>query len=368
MTDIVKHLHPSAFAMVMGTGIVSIAFNGLGYEGIAQGLFAVNLVAYLLLLLTFGLRVLFFRNAFLADFRHPERGWGFLTFVVGTNTLGSQLFLFQDSLLVIEGGIDPILTAKGLWGLGLVSWAVFLYLICARLVTHNHGPIENTVNGATLLVVVSTQSVAVLGSQLAGAFGTFSDVMMLVALTHFAAGWVLYLIVITLVTYRLLLRPLEPKDWTGPYWICMGAAAITTLAGANMLLHLDVGDLYEAILVVTYLAWATGVWWIPIQLYLDVWKFTRLNLSGRRPLWISLFPWLRLAFGRGPHYHYESPSWGRVFPMGMFTACTIALTQVGNFKILFVIPSVWSWLALLIWGLTFLGMLRSVGQAITSQP
>jgi tellurite resistance protein TehA-like permease len=364
VTDAVKQLPPSAFAMVMGAGIVSIAFDGLGYGGIAQGLFAVNLATYVLLVPLFGARVVLHRDAFLADVRAPDRGWSFLTFVVGTNTLGSQLFLFRDLGLGVEIVGAPLLVAKGLWIVGAASWIAFMYLICARLIAHNHGPIESVVNGATLLVVVSTQSVAVLGSQLAETFGALSDVMMLVALTHFAAGWVLYLIVITLVTYRLLLRPLEPEDWTGPYWICMGAAAITTLAGATMLLYLEVGDLYEAILVITYLAWAVGVWWIPIQLYLDIWKFTRQGLAGQRSAWISLFPWLRLAFGRGAHHHYETRSWGRVFPMGMFTACTIALTQASDFDMLSAIPSVWGWFTLVVWGLTFIGTLRSIGQTV----
>lgn len=76
--------------------------------------------------------------------------------------------------------------------------------------------------------------------------------------THFVAGWILYLNFITLVTHPLIFQVLEPTDWEGPYWICMGAAAITTLTGWNMLINLNMGAIYEATLVVTYLAWAIG--------------------------------------------------------------------------------------------------------------
>lgn len=348
----------------MGTGIVSIAFAELGYGAIANGLYALNIAIYLVLVPMLGARVVYYRDAFLEDLRHPERGWGFLTFVVGTHTLGSQVVLFRDAALTTALLPDPLLAAKGLWVLGLVSWIGFIYAICVYLVASNHGPVERVISGATLLTVVSTQSVAVLGSQIAHTFGGLADVITLISLTHFAAGWVLYLVVITLVTYRLLLRPLAPEDWTGPYWICMGAAAITTLAGSNILLHLNMGDLYAAILVITYLAWAAGAWWIPIQLLLDIWKFTRFNLSGERPAWITAFPWLRLAIGRGRHHVYEPPSWARVFPMGMFTACTIALMQVSDFEVLGVIPALWGWFTLVIWALTFVGTLRSVRQTL----
>jgi len=366
MNDVVERLSPSSFAMVMATGIVSIAFDGLGYGLIARILFLINVATYLILVSLFGTRLLVFSEAVLKDLTHPQRCWGFLTFVVGTNTIGSQLFLFRESSVAALFG-DSVLVAQGLWILALISWVVFIYLIFGHLLSRFDGSIEQVVSGSTLLTVVSTQSVAVLGSQLAEAFGPFSNVMMLFSLTHFAAGWVLYLIVITLVTYRLLVRPLTPADWSGPYWICMGAVAITTLAGSNMLLYLDMGDLYEPTLVVTYLAWAIGAWWIPIQIYLDIWKFTRLNISGAAPRWVRWFPWLRLGFGGEKYNVYEPSSWGRVFPMGMFTACTIALTEASDFDILFLIPSVWGWFALLVWGLTFVGTLRAVVATLESQ-
>lgn len=42
----VKHLPPAYFALVMATGIVSIAARDFQFPFLAMGLFAVNLVAY----------------------------------------------------------------------------------------------------------------------------------------------------------------------------------------------------------------------------------------------------------------------------------------------------------------------------------
>jgi len=353
MKAVVKELHPAYFAMVMSTGIVSIAFDGLGIDPIARTLFVLNVGAYAVLCVLFFARATAFFDAFITDLKHPRRCWGFFTFVVGTNTLGSQFYMFSDLLVV----------AQGLWLVGLGSWVIFMYAIYFYLISQYGGPLNDLVTGATLLTVVATQSVTVLGSQLSESFGSLSNFIYLVSLTHFAAGWVLYLIFIILVTQVLLTKQFEPLDWEGPYWIAMGAAAITTLAGSNMLLFLDMGNLYEATLVITYLAWAAGAWWIPILLYMDVWKFTRLDLTDR-PRWVTLFPWARLGFGRGGRHFYEPPSWGRVFPMGMFTACTVALTEASGFEVLYLIPSGWGWFALVVWALTLLGMVRVVGRTL----
>lgn len=350
----IKNLHPAYFAMVMSTGIVSIAFDGLGFEPIGYALFVLNVATYAVLLPMFVARMVLFTDTFINDLITPRRSWGYFTFVVGTNTLGSQFVIFHDHLLI------PQL----LWILGLGSWVGFMYAIYVNLIAYHHDSIERTIDGAALLTVVSTQSVTVLGSLIANSFGAYAGFVYIISLTHFAAGWVLYLIVVILVTYRLLFRPLSPEDWTGPYWICMGAVAITTLAGSNMLLHLNMGDLAAATLVITYLAWAIGAWWIPIQLYLDVWKFYRLNISGDRPLWITLFPWFRLGFGDEQYHFYEPPSWGRVFPMGMFTAATIALSTASGFNTLYNIPALWGWFALVVWSLTFVGTLRALKRSI----
>jgi tellurite resistance protein TehA-like permease len=131
-----------------------------------------------------------------------------------------------------------------------------------------------------------------------------------------------------------------------------------------MLIYLEMGDLFEPTLVITYLAWAAGAWWIPILLLMDVWAFYRLDVEEPRPLWITVVPWARLGFGRGGNHVYEPTDWGRVFPVGMFTAATIALTEASGFDVLSQIPSSWGWFALGVWAVTMLGTLRAVRRGL----
>lgn len=103
---------------------------------------------------------------------------------------------------------------------------------------------------------------------------------------------------------------------------------------------------------------------LPILLVLDVWKFTSLEVKGTTPAWVLAFPWARLGFGRRLHF-YEPASWGCVFPMGMYTACTINLAGVETFRLLGFIPWYWGWFAFVVWGLTTLGAARAAGRVLS---
>ena len=78
---------------------------------------------------------------------------------------------------------------------------------------------------------------SVLGSLLAPTFGDSRHVVLFFALCMFLIGCMLYLAIITLIFYRLTFIRLTPQTMAPPYWINMGAVAITTLAGATLLLH-----------------------------------------------------------------------------------------------------------------------------------
>src|SRR3546814_4723917 len=53
----------------------------------------------------------------------------------------------------------------------------------------------------------------------------------------FLIGCMLYLSIITLIFYRLTFLHLTTAEFTPPYWINMGAVAITTLAGSTLILN-----------------------------------------------------------------------------------------------------------------------------------
>jgi tellurite resistance protein TehA-like permease len=68
-----KNLPPAYFAMVMVTGIVSIAALMLGMQFLAVVLFVVNLAAYAVLIALAILRLAWFRDALLSDLNQRKR-------------------------------------------------------------------------------------------------------------------------------------------------------------------------------------------------------------------------------------------------------------------------------------------------------
>ena len=78
---VTKDLSPGYFAMVMATGIVSLAAFMLGMTGLAVALFAGNVAIYLLLVALTVLRIVWFGRAVLSDFSDHQRGPGFFTWV-----------------------------------------------------------------------------------------------------------------------------------------------------------------------------------------------------------------------------------------------------------------------------------------------
>jgi tellurite resistance protein TehA-like permease len=349
----VKNFHPVYFALVMATGIVSIAFESMAFPAIARVLFTLNLVFYPVLCAFLLARILFFLPDLMADFTVFRRALLFLTFVVGTNTIGMQFVVFHQAVSL----------AICLWFIALIGWFVCGYFILSSFIAMREKSLRETISGPALLIVVSTVSISLLGVNLLSAMSIADGFAYLVAGGFWLLGFVAYVLIIILLICRLFFRRFEWMDWDAPYWISMGATAILTLAGSEFVtsMHLPPGweGLRETVLWMTVCAWMIATVWIPYLLLMDARKLTRAGISASVPLWIKICPWLRLAFGK--EYHaYDPAAWSRVFPMGMYTAGLLALMNASGYGFLALIAEYWGWFALFVWLLTVIGMLRSV--------
>ena len=101
----VRTLHPAYFALVMATGIVSIAAHLTGMFFVGRMLAAINAVAYVTLIGMTLARVFFFPRAVFDDLIDHQRGVGFFTLVAATAVFGSQyVILFKMFRLGMEIG------------------------------------------------------------------------------------------------------------------------------------------------------------------------------------------------------------------------------------------------------------------------
>jgi tellurite resistance protein TehA-like permease len=327
----VATLHPAYFALVMATGIVSIACELVGFRAAAVALFGVNVVCYPVLWVLTILRVVRYRDRVVADLLDHSRAVGFFTTIAATCVLGSQALLVA--------GLWGV--AAALWAAGIVLWAGITYAIFGVLMLKDDKPsLADGINGGWLVSVVAAQSVSVLGSQLAPGFGPSAPNVLLFCLAMWLGAGMLYIWIISLIFYRYTFFVFSPSDLTPPYWINMGAVAISTLAGALLTMAVSssavIRDLLPFVKGLTLMFWATATWWIPMLVILGVWR----HVYRRFPL------------------RYDPLYWGAVFPFGMYTVGTFRLSQALDVPVLMIVPHVFIYVALAAWGLTMAGLVH----------
>ena len=265
--EAIADLFPGYFALVMATGIVSISAHLLGMAVIAWPLVFVNIVAYIVLSVLLLIRIIRFFPRVLSDLGDHVRGPGFFTVVAGTCVLGSQL-------VIVAGQFQA---AAVLWFVGLGLWVLTMYAFFTAITIKESKPeLVKGINGAWLLAAVATQSISVLGTLLASQFAAYREPLLFFTLCMFLIGCMLYLLLITLIFYRFTFLDLTTASLTPPYWINMGAVAITTLAGARLILAVGEWSFLAEILPFlkgfTLFFWASGSWWIPLLLILGAWR------------------------------------------------------------------------------------------------
>lgn len=321
-----RTLDPGSFAAVMATGIVSIDASQHGLPAVARVLFVLNLAAWAWLSALSVLRALRFRDALVADFADPVVGAGFLTFSAGTCVLATQCLIV----------VDMPLAAAILGGLGAMAWIALTYAFLAAMVTRRikHG-LARSINGGWLVVVVATQSVAIVAIVLSARFVSINvggpGLLLFAGLCLYLLGGALYLLIITLVVYRMVFLPMRARDFKPPYWINMGALAITTLAGSLFVQDAPglgpLADLVPFVKGFTLFFWATASWWIPLLVLLEAWRHLRRHVPFR----------------------YTVEYWDIVFPIAMYTVGTYELSHALRLDFLLAIPAVGVYVSVMAW-------------------
>jgi tellurite resistance protein TehA-like permease len=330
----VRGLSPAYFALVMATGIVSVDAHLLDMPRVAAALFWFNVAAYLAIWSLTVLRAVWFLRELWHDMVDHRSGPAFFTSVAASGVLGNQF-------VMLAGDFEA---ARLLWVLAVVLWVGLMYTIfTAFTIKENKPALDEGISGAWLLAVVATQSIAVLSAQLAAHLERpYKLELNFLALSMWLWGGMLYVWMISLIFYRYTFFRFSASDLSPPYWINMGAMAISTLAGSLLIVNAPeapfLASLAPFIKGFTVFYWATGTWWIPMLVVLLVWRHA----------------WARFPLRYDPLY------WGAVFPLGMYAACTFQMAHALELDFLYPFLPYLAYVALAAWAVVFAGLVRAL--------
>ena len=317
--EAVATLPPGSFAFVMATGIVSVGMAQQDLRVLSFVLLIIAGAAWLLLMVALVLRMVFYRDRIIADLHDPRLAFGFFTLIAGTDVLAVRLAQEHHNVSV---ALLAFATVTGLVLGYAVPWAAVL--------SREQRPVLSDANGTWFIWVVASQSVATAAASIEPAVTVGQAELAVLAVSAWSVGIVLYGACAVMVALRLMLYPLSPADLNPPYWVSMGAMAITVVAGAKVV-EMTSTPIVEAtgglIAGLAVLCWAWATWLIPVLFAVGVWRH-----------WVHRIP-----------LRYEATWWSIVFPLGMYAVAGMYLGRADALPIVERIGAWWLWVAVAAW-------------------
>ena len=209
--------------------------------------------AYAWLCVATAVRAARFPVALWADLASPRLVFSFFTIVAANDVLALGMDL---------RGFATV--ALGMWLVALSIWLVLIYLGFAVLTFLNKAGGAKVIDGGWLNAIVGTQSLVILGTQVALLAAHAGPLMLVFFHMLWVLGLGLYGILIVLLCYRMFFVELKPDDVNPQLWVIMGAAAISTNAGSTLVVSngglpflLSIRPFIDG---VTFAMWAWATW------------------------------------------------------------------------------------------------------------
>jgi tellurite resistance protein TehA-like permease len=292
---------PATGAAVMSTGILSTATQLVGLRLLSWVLFVLAVLAELALGAVLVSRLLTDRPGWLSEAATPAS----LTGVAATAVIGGRI-----------ASLGAPRIAWVLLGAGALLWLVLLPLVL------RHWQVPTV--GASFLICVATEGLALLAATQAAVTGSRPAAG--AGFGAFLLGLILYAVVLARFDWRQLIVG------AGDQWVVAGALAISSLAGAELVLAGDrlglLGGVRQPLRLLDLALWAVAVAGYAV-------------LVGCELRW--------------PRWRYDVRRWATVFPMGMTAAASFAVAQAERLPALAVLGRILLWPALGAWALTVVG-------------
>ncbi len=333
-TSMIESLHPGNFALVMATGIISIALGAIDQATLSSFFAIFAVISWFTLIALCMLRAALYHKAILIDLTSPRMVFSYFTLVAATDIVG---------MLAMQNGY--LLFAYFCWVAAFISWCLLLYLAFSVLTFMSHENNVNIMHGGWLITIVGTQSLVLLGSKIAPTLGQYTHYMIVEIHLLWGLGLALYGIFVTLFCYRIFFLSLKPHELSPLLWVVMGAAAISVNAGNSLLespVHIEFLALQQPFINgITFMLWSWATWWVPLLVLFGIWKHLVRRVK----------------------FEYEPVIWSMVFPLGMYALASEHLGMLADFPPMNWIAKIMIVLALGAWSFSICALALTSVQA-----
>jgi tellurite resistance protein TehA-like permease len=282
----------------MATGIVSIAAADHGFGVISEALIVVAAVALPVLM------VMVARAWRGFDMRDPNVLLALFTYIAACAVVGARLAEYRIVLWVLAG-------------MALQGWLSLAPLAARSLWRLRWTGLRDRAHGGWELAAVATSGLAIVSAGL--------DILFW-AMIFWVLGICLYLVMTTLVLWRVRHDASSPELVQPDVWILMGGIAIATLAGDHLHHILLPGPIADGVRAVTIATWIVATAWIPVLVYVALRR--RVGLD-----------------------------WPAVFPLGMYSAATYAMAVETGWHWFLEVSLAFFWIAFVAWLVVAAGVL-----------
>jgi tellurite resistance protein TehA-like permease len=340
LSEAVRTLSPSYFAVVMATGTASVGAAQIGLGVVSAVLLWIAILAYVALLLLTAWRLIAFRREIVEDFTRVRTGFAFFTFVAATDVLAVRF------IPALGPAVPAVLLA-----VAFAAWLVMEYAIPGGVALSHPWHIDELrdVNGTWFIWPVASQSVALVSASLEPLLGGIAELLSIVAVLSWSIGVVLYGVIGVVMVVRMLTQGMPAAEIGPDYWVAMGAAAISVLAASKIVEMTNMPMIAASrgmVAGVAIILWSFATWLIPALAGLGWWR----HVVHRVPL------------------RYDAALWGMVFPMSMYAVASIYLGRADKLPILGGIGAVSIWVALAVWCVVAVSMAVHVVRRLWPRP
>ncbi len=315
LAEIVRNFTPNWFTVTMGTGALALALNQIpfavpGAHALATALWLANIALFVVFVVLYAARWVFFPEGARRIFDHPVMSMFFGAVPMGLATIINGFLAFGAPLI----GGRAVSIAHALWWIDVVLSLVCGLAIPYFMFTRQQHSIEK-MTAVWLLPVVAAEVAAASGALLVPhlpASEAFAVLVLGYVLWAFSVPVAMSILVLLLL--RLVLHKLPDRDMGASAWLALGpigtgALGLILLGGdapavfaANGLA--GVGEAAFGLGVIGgAVLWGYGAWWLALAAL----KTVRYLREG-------------LPFNLG--------WWGFTFPLGVYALATLALARV----------------------------------------